>query len=386
MAELEKHIKQKFIALFETEPLLVYSPGRINLIGEHTDYHEGFVLPAAIDKKIIVAIAANDLKVARLHALDYEENFKFSLEAFAPKPNHWATYIMGVVAQFQQAGHLVEGFDLVFGGDIPVGSGLSSSAALECSAGFAIAQLFGLSIRRLDLVRMAQKAEHQFAGVKCGIMDQYASVMGKKDHAILLDCRSLESTYFPVDLGDQQLLLVNTLVKHSLASSAYNERQLECQEGLIAMQQLHPEIKSLRDANLEVLESVKAQISLKAFRRCQYVLHENQRVLDACQLLEKGDLKGFGQKMYASHQGLSEEYEVSCPELDFLVDFTKENKSVLGSRMMGGGFGGCTINIIERAAVTGFKSAVAKAFEDQFGHQPEFYEVELMDGTGLCLP
>lgn len=380
---MKKTIESTFKETFSKEPLVVYSPGRINLIGEHTDYNEGFVMPAAIDKKMIVAIAANQSRQGRIYSTDFEEEFMFDLDSFGPKKGHWATYIMGVTAQIQQAGYVVQGFDMVFGGDIPVGAGLSSSAALEAAVGFAMSTLFGFHIPKRSLIHYAQKAEHVFAGVQCGIMDQFASVMGKKGHVIRLDCRSLDFQHFPLHLPNHSILLIDTCVKHSLADSAYNKRREECQTGVAAAQKLNPEIKSLRDMDLELLEAIKSDISQTVFNRCRYIIEENNRVLDSSELLDKNDLKGFGEKMYQSHEGLSTLYEVSCPELDFLVDYTKGFDDVLGSRMMGGGFGGCTINIVEKSKVKTLQDSIKPAFESKYDVTPKFYEVSLEDGTGL---
>jgi len=380
---MKKTIETIFKELFSKEPLMAYSPGRINLIGEHTDYNEGFVMPAAIDKKMIVAIAANQSRQGRIYSMDFQEEFAFNLDSFGPKKGHWATYIMGVTAQLQQAGYGVQGFDMVFGGDIPVGAGLSSSAALECAAAFALSTLFGFHIPNRSLIHYAQKAEHVFAGVQCGIMDQFASVMGKKGHVIRLDCRSLEFEYFPLSLPKHSIFLIDTCVKHSLADSAYNQRREECQTGVSAAQKTNPEIKSLRDMDLDLLAAIQSTISPTVYNRCRYVIEENNRVIAASELLQSNDLKGFGEKMYASHEGLSKLYEVSCPELDFLVDFTKNLEYVLGSRMMGGGFGGCTINIVEKAKVKTLQENIQPAFEAKFGVSPKFYEVSLEEGTGL---
>lgn len=382
---MKNRIAYKFKELFKTEPILVYSPGRINLIGEHTDYNEGFVMPAAINKMMIVAIAKNGTDQARIFSMDFEEEFAFDTDSFGPKKGHWATYIMGVTAQLKQSGYDVKGYDMVFGGDIPVGAGLSSSAALEAAVGFAIAAAFDFEIPKKSLIHYAQKAEHIFAGVQCGIMDQFASVMGKKDQVIRLDCRSLDFEYFPLHLPEHSILLIDTCVKHSLADSAYNKRREECQIGVTAAQKLKPEIKSLRDIDLNLLEAIKPDISQTVLNRCRYIIEENKRVLDSSDLLDKNNLKGFGEKMYQSHEGLSRLYEVSCPELDFLVDFTKDLDDVLGSRMMGGGFGGCTINIVKKSKIKPLQDSIKAAFESKFGVTPKFYEVSLEDGTGMML-
>lgn len=374
-------IKTKFLELFETEPLLVYSPGRINLIGEHTDYNDGFVMPAAIDKKMVVGIAKNGSRKARLFSIDFKEEFAFELDSFSPKKGHWSTYIMGVTAQLIQAGYPVEGFDMVFGGDIPVGAGLSSSAALEAAVGFGISELFEFNISRNTLIHYAQKAEHVFAGVQCGIMDQFASVMGQKDKVLRLDCRSMEFAYFPLELEDYSLYLVDTKVKHSLADSAYNQRREECESGVREVKKLNPKIHSLRDVALNELDRIKENISSAVYNRCRYVIEENERVLKASDLLEKKKISAIGQLLYDSHQGLSKLYEVSCMELDWLVEKTKVLDYVLGSRMMGGGFGGCTINLIKTEKINEFQNTIEKDYYDEFGTKPAFYPIKLGAGT-----
>ncbi len=376
-------IKEKFKALFDKTPLLVYSPGRINLIGEHTDYNEGFVMPAAIDKKMIVGIAKNDSTQARVYSLDFDEEFTFDTQSFGPRKGHWATYIMGVTAQLIQAGYPVKGFDIVFGGDIPVGAGLSSSAALEAATTYAISSLFGFDIPKISIIHYSQKAEHIFAGVQCGIMDQFASVMGKKGHVIRLDCRSLEYEYFSLKLGDYKLVLVDSKVKHSLADSAYNRRRLECEEGVIKAKSFAVQTQSLRDMDFELLEKIKPTVNHEVYSRCRYVIEENNRVLKASEYLDKNDLKAFGKLMYETHDGLSKLYEVSCKELDWLVEQTLDLDYVLGSRMMGGGFGGCTINIIHKAYVDDFLKRINRDFYKSFGKKPEFHQVSLENGTGI---
>ncbi|MDN3668715.1 galactokinase [Echinicola jeungdonensis] len=374
-------IASKFKSLFDQDPILVKSPGRINLIGEHTDYNEGFVLPAAIDKEMVIAIQKNGSDECHLFSYDYQESLTFSLDDFSPMDGGWGNYVMGVVAQIQKAGHELSGFNLVFGGNVPIGAGLSSSAALECGVCLALSELFGLNLERIPMLKYAQKAEHEFAGVKCGIMDQFASMMGKENHAIRLDCRSLEYNYFPIELGDYQIILCDTQVKHSLADSAYNDRRNECQEGVDAVQKVHPEVKSLRDVTVPMLDEVKDKISEVVNTRCQYVIEENERLLTGCEMLEKGDIKGFGKQMYGSHDGLSQKYEVSCPELDFLADFAKSKEYVAGARMMGGGFGGCTINLVEKAKKETYEKEIAAAFKEEFGKELQIYEVDVTDGT-----
>ncbi|MDQ3393420.1 MAG: galactokinase [Bacteroidota bacterium] len=376
-------IGNKFEKIFKSSPLVVQSPGRINLIGEHTDYNEGFVLPAAIDKQMIIAIAKNGTNTCHLYSYDYEEHFEFSLLDFHPVKGSWANYIMGVVDQFISAGYQIHGFDCVFGGNIPIGAGLSSSAALECGVAYALNSLYNLGVEKSKLIYFAQMAEHKFAGVACGIMDQFASLMGKEHHAIRLDCRSLDYSYFPIHLKDFQIILCDTHVKHSLANSEYNTRRIECESGVAAVKENHNEVKSLRDIDKSMLEEVKGNISGKVYDRCLFIIEENQRLLSGCKLLEAGNIAAFGEKMYGSHQGLSVLYEVSCPELDFLVEITKNLDYVVGARMMGGGFGGCTINLVEKNKKEDFKEYLGKAYLEKFNIKASFYEANIVDGTSI---
>lgn len=379
-----RQIEDKFKELFINEPLIVRSPGRINLIGEHTDYNDGFVLPAAIDKQMVLGLAKNDSDVCRLFSIDYNEAVAFNLQQLEPSPKGWPNYIMGVVDQLQKGGHSLGGFDCVFGGDIPIGAGLSSSAALECGAAFGLSQLFNLDIDKITLIKMAQKAEHVFVGVLCGIMDQFASVMGQEGQAIRLDCRSLDFSYFPIKLQEYQIVLLDTGVKHSLASSEYNTRRMECLQGVEKVQQKYPQVQSLRDVTLDMLEEVKQELDPVIYNRCSYVIEENQRLLAGCALLEQGNIRGFGEKMYGSHKGLSEKYEVSCPELDFLVNLTKSKDSVVGARMMGGGFGGCTINLVATRDKEAFIQEAAQAYKQAFDLELKSYEVSISNGTGIA--
>jgi len=379
-----KAIIAKFEELFGASPLVVRSPGRINLIGEHTDYNEGFVLPAAIDKEIFLAFAENNKDECRIFSFDYGEMKTFLLSQIAPAPSGWINYIMGVVDQLLKKGHQIKGFDCVFGGNIPIGAGLSSSAALENGVCLGLSELFDLDIDRISMLKHSQKAEHEFAGVFCGIMDQFASMMGKGGHAIRLDCRSLNYTYFPLALGDYQFVLCDTKVEHSLADTQYNQRRRECGMGLTAVQGHYSGIESLRDVSFEMLDAVKSEIPPKVWDRCTYVLEENERLLKGCEMLERGDLAGFGKMMYGSHDGLSQKYEVSCAELDFLVEFTRQRSEVLGARMMGGGFGGCTINLVKKDQKEVFETELMAAYQEKFNISPKIYEVNIVDGTGLA--
>ena len=370
---------------FGYEPLLVRAPGRVNLIGEHTDYNGGFVLPAAIDKEIVFAVGLNGARHLRLVADDLSETLTLTGAAdISPSDTHWANYLLGVAAQFQQRGVAVPGFDCVFGGTVPVGAGMSSSAAVECGLAFALNQLLGTGLDKLTLARMAQQAEHTYAGVKCGIMDQFASLFGRAGQVVRLDCRSLDYAYFPFDTQACRIVLCNSGVKHSLASTAYNTRRQECEQGVAVLQRHNPAIQSLRDATLADLEAHRAELSPTVYRRCAYVVQENARVETACRHLAAGNMTAFGQEMYASHAGLRDDYEVSCAELDALVEAARGLPGVFGARMMGGGFGGCTINLVAPAQVDGFIASVSAAYEQQFGRRPETYQTTIVDGVGVA--
>ncbi|WP_162053171.1 galactokinase [Pontibacter pamirensis] len=379
-----KEITQKFRELYSQEPTVFRSPGRVNLIGEHTDYNNGFVLPAAINKEIFFAIAPNATDIFRVHSFNLGESAEFILANVQPSDISWANYLLGVIAQLQKANYKVKGFDLVFGGNVPIGAGLSSSAAVECGIAFGLNEVFGFEIDKFALVKMAQKAEHEYAGVMCGIMDQFASMFGKKNHAIKLDCRSLEYEFYNFDMQDYRIVLCDTQVKHSLASSEYNTRRKECEAGVAILQQYYPEVQSLRDAKLDMLAQHQQEFDPVVYKRCTYIVSENNRVEAACADLEKGDMKSFGDRMYASHAGLQHDYEVSCPELDFLVVQAKQSADVLGARMMGGGFGGCTINLVKVDALTNFVQQMEKAYQQQFNVQLKTYIAEIVEGSSYA--
>lgn len=360
----------------------VRAPGRINIIGEHTDYNEGYVLPGAIDKAVTVKIQSN-ATAHRVHlkAANLNEGFQFDLNNFGPSDQAWANYILGVVHELKELGATLSGFDAVFEGDVPIGSGMSSSAALECSFAFALNSLFQLGFDRWTLIKAAQRAEHNFVGTKCGIMDQFSSVMGKKNQVMLLDCRSLEFEYLPCALGNYQLVLLNTNVSHSLADSAYNTRREECESGVELLQEQFPAIQSLRDVSMDRLEQGLSRLPFKIAQRCKHVVSENARVIEAAAALKKSDFETLGRLMYASHHSLQHDYEVSCPELDFLVDRTRYQPQVLGSRMMGGGFGGCTLNLVEQDQLPHFLEEMAKDYYQEFGVDLTPYEVNIEDGA-----
>lgn len=375
-------VSNAFRDVFKTDPIVAFAPGRINLIGEHTDYQEGFVFPAAIEQGIWVAIQKNQESIVRLYSIDLREEFAFSPSDFSPKKGHWANYVMGMVSQFNQAGFYPTGFDLAFGGNIPA-SGLSSSAALSVAIGTAISGLFGYSVPKKSLALYAQKSEHVFAGVNCGIMDPYASAFGVKDHALLLDCRSNSHQEVKADFGDYSLILVNSKVKHTLADSAYNKRREACEKSVRLLKPTFPEIKTLRDVDTAELETVKEILPEDLFPKAKHVITEIQRVFDAVDALKKKDLSRFGQLLNASHASLSDDFEVSCEELDFLAAKAQEMEEVLGSRMMGGGFGGCTINLVKTDCLKEFETKINPAYFEKFGIHPEFIPVKIGDGARL---
>jgi len=378
-------VKSFFVEYFGYVPqIMAKSPGRINLIGEHTDYNLGFVLPAAIDKAAYVAIARREDQMIRLYAKDLEEEYQVDINLLPTIPGHWSAYILGVVDQLRKMGKQHSGFDLVLTCDVPTGAGMSSSAAVECATAFALNALFDLQLERLDLVRMAQKAENEFVGVKCGIMDMFASVMGKDAQVIQLDCRDLSYQYFPLNLGGYKIVLFDTGVKHSLAGGEYNLRRQQCEQGVAVLKERFPEVNSLRDANLSMLdEQFRSAVSSTVYNRCLYVIEENIRLETGCRLLLQNDIQGFGKQMHGSHKGLSDLYEVSCKELDFLVDLSKQEDAIAGARMMGGGFGGCTINLIESSAIDGIYERFSKAYQLAMGKELNMYVTVPSEGSQL---
>ena len=377
---MEQKIRSKFQERFNTEGSWYTSPGRINLIGEHTDYNGGFVFPGAVDKGMLAEIKLNGTDKVRAISIDLDDYVEFGLnEEDAPKES-WARYIFGVCREIIKRGGKIGGFDTAFAGDVPLGAGMSSSAALESTYAFALNDLFNLNIDKFELAKIGQSTEHNYCGVNCGIMDQFASVFGKAGHLIRLDCRSLEYKYFPFNPVGYKLVLLDSVVKHELASSAYNKRRQSCENVVAAIQKNHPEVEFLRDASMEMLNEVKAVVSEEDYMRAEYVIEEVQRVLDVCDALEKGDYETVGEKMYGTHHGMSKLYEVSCEELDFLNDIAKEC-GVTGSRVMGGGFGGCTINLVKEELYDAFVEKAFSAYKEKFGHEPKLYNVVIGDGS-----
>jgi galactokinase len=371
---------------FGEEPaLVVRSPGRINIIGEHTDYNDGFVFPAAIDKEIMFAARPNDKNIFRFYSVDFNEHFEMKLRDLNKSEVQWANYLLGVADQFKQAGYELRGVDVAFGGNIPVGAGLSSSAAVETGFAKVLSELFDFNVTNLDLVKMSQKAEHEYAGVMCGIMDQFAIIHGKSGHALKLDCRTLDYEYAPVEMEDYQILLIDTKVKHALASSEYNTRRKECEQAVEVLKQYDPSVKALRDVTPELLKKHHFELEEKVYKRAKYVVEENIRVEKAFEALQNNDVVKLGKLMYETHIGLRDEYEVSCDELDILFDIAYQSEAVVGARMMGGGFGGCTINIVRNDGVDVFVENAAKEFEKKTGQKPEVYKVKISEGTGVLM-
>lgn len=381
-----EHVRSRFIKHFDGLTGSVYaSPGRINLIGEHTDYNGGFVFPGAIDKGMIAELRPNGTDKVRAYSIDMKDYVEFGLnEEDAPRTS-WARYIFGVCREMIKRGVEVKGFNTAFAGDVPLGAGMSSSAALESTYAYALNDLFGDNkIDKFELAKVGQATEHNYCGVKCGIMDQFASVFGKEGSLIRLDCRSLEYQYFPFNPEGYRLVLLDTVVKHELASSAYNKRRESCENVVAAMKKRHPEVEFLRDANMAMLEEVKAEVSAEDYMRAEYVIGEVQRVLDVCDALERGDYETVGAKMYETHHGMSKLYEVSCEELDFLNDIAREC-GVTGSRVMGGGFGGCTINLVKEELYDAFIARAKEAYKEKYGKLPKVYDVVISDGSRkLC--
>lgn len=378
---LTDKISKEFIQRFHVKPSLFVAPGRINLLGEHIDYNEGFVMPAAIDKHFVLAMTPSGNDKCNIYASDFDEGVSFSIHDLNPG-EEWINYLMGVLDALGRRGLLRGGVDCVVGGNVPPGAGMSSSAALCCGFGFGMNEVFGLHLDRLVLAKMAQHAEHEFAGVNCGIMDQYASLFGEKDSALLLDCRNLTHEMLPFKFSSHSLLLIDTRVKHSLASTAYNERRESCEQGLEMIMAKNPSVVSLRDVTRTMLYENQDRLGEDTFIKCMYVVEEIDRVQRAAGLLRNKDLAGFGDLMYQTHWGLSQGYDVSCEELDFLVMLGEEDKQVVaGARMMGGGFGGCTLNLVAAGQEEVFKETVRQKYFTTFKKEPEFYPVQLSRGV-----
>lgn len=378
---MQNRIHEKFVSLFGEGASVYASAGRINLIGEHTDYNGGYVFPGAIDKCIMAEIKPNGTNKVRAYSLDLDKYAEFGLEEADKPEGLWACYIFGVCRETLKRGGKVEGFDTVFAGNVPLGAGLSSSAALESTFAFAVNDLFnGGTIDKFELAKIGQSTEHNYCGVKCGIMDQFASCFGKAGSLIRLNCKTLEYKYFPFNPEGYKLVLIDTCVKHSLASSAYNKRRESCERAAAAIHKNHPEVEFLSDSKRVWLDEVRSEISEEDFIRAEYVIGEVQRVLDVCDALERNDYETVGEMMYQTHFGMSKLYEVSCEELDFLAKLARK-MDVTGCRVMGGGFGGCTINLVKDEIYDSFITEARKQFNAAYGHEPKVYDVIISDGA-----
>lgn len=375
--DMESKIRETFKQRFGDPAGTLYaSAGRINLIGEHTDYNGGFVFPGAIDKVIMAEIRPNGMEKVRVFSIDINEYAEFGLKEDDAPSQSWARYIFGICREVQKRGGKVDGFDAVFAGNVPLGAGLSSSAALESCFAFALNDMFNSNtINKFELAKIGQSTEHNYCGVNCGIMDQFASVFGRKDNLMRLDCRSLEYEYFPFHPEGYRLVLVDSRVKHELADSPYNRRRESCERVAAKLG-----VETLRDADMQMLNKVKSEITAEDYFRAKYVIEEKQRVLDVCDALNEGDYETVGRKMYETHEGLSKDYEVSCEELDYLNEIARE-MGVTGSRIMGGGFGGCTINLVKEGLHSRFEKEVVERFKEKYGHEPKIYDVVISDGA-----
>lgn len=381
--KLIKDTREHFEKQFQKKPeALFLSPGRINIIGEHVDYNDGFVLPASINKYICFAVSTNETGACTIVAKDLNDAYKFYInDTLQPIDKMWVNYILGVLHQLKSKGFPEIGFDIVFSSTIPMGAGLSSSAALECGFGYAMNKLFDLGLSKEDIAKIGQLSEHNFVGVKCGIMDQFASVFGKKKKVIRLDCTTLEYEYHNADFKKYSLLLLDSHVKHTHLTSGYNVRRQEVDQGMAIIKNKFPEVKNFRDCTEEQLLTLKDTLGPILYKRCHFVVSEIQRVIDAVQALEVSDYQKLGLLMYATHNGLSEDYEVSCPELDFLVAAVRKEANVMGARMMGGGFGGCSINLVEKGTAKELISKVTEAYRTAFGIELSAYKIKISKGT-----
>ncbi len=379
-----EHVRSRFIKHFDGKTGNIYaSPGRINLIGEHTDYNGGFVFPGAVDKGIMAELRPNGTNTVMCYSIDLKDRVEFKVDDSKGPRASWARYIYGIIQEMKKLGVDVKGFNTAFSGDVPLGAGMSSSAALESCFAFALNDLFGDNkVSKWDMVLAGQATEHNYCGVNCGIMDQFASVFGQAGKLMRLDCRSREFEYFPFNPEGYKLVLLDSKVKHELASSAYNDRRKSCENVVAALQRKFTDkkIETLRDADWEMLEAVKGDVSEEDYKRAHYVLGEKDRVLAVCDALNAGDYETVGQKMYETHYGLSKEYEVSCAELDYLNELAKES-GVTGSRIMGGGFGGCTINLVKNDLYDKFIIDAKNKYAAKFGHAPAVYDVVISDGS-----
>ncbi|HKN17546.1 MAG TPA: galactokinase [Candidatus Sulfotelmatobacter sp.] len=375
-------LTERFVRLYGTHPTIFRAPGRVNLIGEHTDYNDGFVMPAAIDLFTWVAASRRGDRTVQVHSDQFAETVDLSLEALAGPPRkHWSDFIRGVAATIQAAGHGLKGVNLIVDGYVPIGAGLSSSASLEVSTALALLWAAGVELPPLEVVTICQRAEHEYAGTRCGIMDQFIATFGRSGHALMLDCRSLEHTLLPIP-ADVRLVMCNSMVKHELAAGEYNRRRADCESGVRTLGQHLPNVLALRDVTLADLDRYRNELPELVYRRCRHVIRENERVRAASDALQGGDLVRFGQLMYESHASLREDYEVSCRELDLLVELASTCEGVYGARMTGGGFGGCTINLVRSDAVDRFEDRITDSYAKATGKKPDLFVCSAAQGAG----
>ncbi|HBK82923.1 MAG TPA: galactokinase [Flavobacterium sp.] len=381
--KLIQNTTDHFEKIFDSKPQHIFlSPGRINIIGEHIDYNDGFVLPAAINKYVCIAISKSGTSKCKIIAKDINEIFQFDVnDTLIPSSDMWINYILGVLQQLKERNLIFSGFNAVFSSTVPIGAGLSSSAAVECGFAYGLNKIFNFGLTKKDIALIGQKSEHTFVGVNCGIMDQFASVFGKKEHVIKLDCNTLDYEYHKVDFNEYSLLLLDSCVKHTLLTSGYNDRRNEVQEGLQIIKSKFPEVKTYRDCTEQMILSLEKELTPVIFKRCLFVVKEIKRVQEAVNALERNDLRKLGALMTETHHGLSKDYEVSCEELDFIVDVVSNNKDVLGTRMMGGGFGGCTINLVKKSAINSLVEEVTVKYKNKFGIDLKPYKIKLSKGT-----
>jgi len=383
MERLIEAVRKSFEKKFNRQPLLLASPGRINLIGEHTDYNEGFVLPGATDRAVIFAVARREDRRCRFYSLDFDQDYETDLDHLRKSEWRWPDYLQGVLDQFLKGGQAIQGLDLAFGGNVPIGGGMSSSAAVEGGLALAVNHLFSLNLDLLSLALLAQRAENEFVGLRCGIMDMYANLHGQRGKVMKIDCRHLVHEYYPFDRPELRVIISDSGVRRELASSEYNVRRRQCEQGVKILSRHYPEIKSLRDVSLDMLEEHRREFDPVVWKRCAYVVRENERVDLACRDLLRHDFVSFGERMKESHRGLRDEYEVSSPELNLLVESALRVPGVLGSRMMGAGFGGCTISLAEAGAVEEFRARVAEDYRRQTGREPAIHVVRIEAGTRI---
>lgn len=370
-----------FQDLFGTHALLFRAPGRVNLIGEHTDYNDGFVMPMAIGFYTWVAAARREDRILEAYSEHFDEKITLSLDALSGAPRkHWSDFVRGIATMLQDAGHMLSGANLAIHGEVPLGAGLSSSASLEVSLAVALADVAGITVPQLELVKLCQAAEHKYVGTRCGIMDQFVAEFGTAGHALMLDCRSLEYQLLPIP-QDLRLVVCNSMVRHELASGEYNRRRADCETGVRLLQSVLPLVRALRDITTADLEKYKHLLSGTVYRRCRHVVTENQRVLAAAKCLRTRDADRFGLLMYRSHASLRDDYEVSCKELDLLVDLASSRRGVYGARMMGGGFGGCTVNLIRSDDTAMFHAEMTQMYAEKTGTAPEIYVCEPAQGA-----